>query len=518
METPRGYRYSLVCASILLLASQLTFLTAPGLEEDEALFVTPFLKVPPLYSWHVAGHDVPVMIMDYIGGLKSWLYWPIFRIFSVNVWSMRLPACAISILTLAVFMSLVRRVGGPAAASIAGLLLATDAVFVLTNVFDWGPVALLILATVIFLYCIVRFGESGKTRFLAAGALTAGLALWHKAIFVFPLGAMLLALMACYPSAVRRHWRLKNGAVAAVFLVLGSAPLIAFNLHRAGATWKASNDLPSVPLAEKLMMLRHTIDGRALEHYMFRAFPGEQIALTGAPVGDRVLGWYRQSHLGPGSALGLFLIASLLLVPLLSGSVYFRPLAFAWIALGVACGSMLLFRDAGAGPHHTVLLDPAPQFIVALTLAGRAATLARKSRWLLTGLVAAAIVSNLFLLANYHREARANGFSVFWTDGARNLAQAAVKAGLPVAVLDWGIHNGLQIETRNAIPVTDDPTPREHVLYVTHAAGDVVDESRAQQFEERLEQSGLRVISERTIPDRHGFAVFRVFELSQGDR
>ncbi len=107
------FRYLIWLVGAVLLALQLYFLAGPGIEEDEALFVGPFIgNAPSLYEWHVGHFRIPVMTMDYIGALKSWLYWPIFRLWSPNVWSMRLPVCLLSVVTLLLFADVVRRAAG----------------------------------------------------------------------------------------------------------------------------------------------------------------------------------------------------------------------------------------------------------------------------------------------------------------------------------------------------------------------------------------------------------------------
>src|ERR1019366_613746 len=195
---------------------------------------------------------------------------------------------------------------------------------------------------------------------------------WYKAIFLFPLCGMLLGFALAYTIQVRRRLTWRNIAIAVAGIVVGCAPLIAFNLARRGATFQASQDLPGIPAGEKLVMLRPTLDGRAFEHYMFRSTPDEKIALTGSSMGDVVVGWYRESHFGPGSALLPVLLLALLALPFLKRSSLFPALVFNWVAAGAAFAAMLFFRDAGAGPHHTVLLDPAPQFIVAASVAALA--------------------------------------------------------------------------------------------------------------------------------------------------
>src|SRR5579871_1172792 len=116
-----------ICAA--LLAIELAFLPLPGIEQDEALFVAPFLRNNPvIYAWHIGTLAVPVMSMSYLSALKSWLYWPVFRLWPPSVWSMRLPECFISILILVLFADLARRVSSTRVALAAALFLATDAV------------------------------------------------------------------------------------------------------------------------------------------------------------------------------------------------------------------------------------------------------------------------------------------------------------------------------------------------------------------------------------------------------
>ena len=509
------FRYRILLEGAALLALQLFFLTGPGIEEDEALFVGPFAgNAPSLYEWHAGHFRIPVMTMDYIGALKSWLYWPIFRLWSPNVWSMRLPVCLLSVVTLLLFADVVRRAAGSRVALAAAMFLATDAVFVLINVFDM-TVCLLLLGTVAFLNLLQRFEASGNRGYLATAFLVAGLALWYKAVFIFPLAAMLLAFAVAYPSKVWRSFTRRNIALAAISIAVGAAPLIAFNWERRGATVQASGALPSVPALEKLVMLQHTLDGRAFEHYMFRSTFAEKIPLLGAPTGELAIRWYRESHFGPGSALLPMLLLALVALPFLRRSAQFPALLFSWVAMAAAYGVMFVFRDAGAGPHHTVLLYPAPHFIVAASAAALAERyLSGKRSAAFLALCMVLVASNLWLLGRYAHAARFNGFSAYWSDGVQRLADVLGHQNLPVAVLDWGIHNGVQIHSHDAVAFADS-APRENVLYVTHCEGYVIDESRTAQFQAQLAASTLRVTANRVVADKKGHLVYCLFQLER---
>jgi len=495
-----------ICAA--LLAIELAFLPLPGIQEDEALFVAPYLKNNPgLYAWHIGSLHLPVMSIAYLGYVESWLYWPVFHFWRPGVWSIRLPECVISILTVLIFADLARRTSTSRVALASALFLATDAVFVMNSLFE-TTASVQLLGIAFFLNLIQR-------RRFAAAFFTAGVLLWDKVNIVFPLAGIALGGALIYPRAIRQALTIRNLTFSVAALLVGAAPLIDFNMRNQWATFRAEGSLISVPPAEKLMMMRRTLDGRAYEHYVFRSTPGEVLPLQGASLGDLALRWYRDTSFHPGSFLLPALAAALFALPLLRGSPLLGPVLFSWIALAGTFGVMFFLADAGAGPHHTVLVYPAPHFIVAATAAGVCERFHSRRGVAFAAFCVLLAGSGVWLLGQYYRAGLRNGFSVFWTDGLSNLAQEVRAEGGPVAVVDWGIRNGLQIETNDRIELTDDPTPREGVLYVGHCPGYVVDESRHRDFEHMLGASRLHVSGPRTIPDREGYPVFCIFRLQQ---
>src|SRR5208283_5047171 len=434
-----------VVTLLALLAIEVAFLPMPGIQEDEALFLLPFLHGhPQFYSWTVGNVQVPLMLSEYIGALKTWVYWPIFRVWQPSIWSIRLPVCFFSLLTVWILAEFLKRAVSAGVALITVLLLATDASFVITNVFDWGPVSLLLLSTVLFLYLFRLFLDSGERFALGAAFLVAGIATWYKTLFLVLVAAMALSCLLVFWGRLRERMQPSNILVALLSFAIGATPLITFNLQRGGATITKGLNLPAVKASEKMMMLQHTLDGRALEHYMFRSLPGETIALNGAPLAELVSHWYERSRFRPAGPLMPALMLALIALPFLRNSVLFSPLLFAWIAFATAEAAMLCFRDAGAGPHHTVLLYPAPQFIVAAS----AWAFAERVRWPMAVWAIAFVIAagNLWLLRSYQEAGKQNGFSVYWTDGVGNLAGIIAATHLPVAILDWGIQNSVQVQ------------------------------------------------------------------------
>ena len=511
----RGFTLFLFILAAVVFGLETSFLWLPGIQQDEALFLTPFLASQSrLYTLQAGTVQIPLMVMDYIGGLKTWLFWPIFRIWGPTATSIRLPMCFVSICTLIAFARLARRAGGIPMAIASAVLLGLNALFLLTNVFDWGPVALLMLGSVLFIALLARIDESSDRRHLAVAFLLAGAMVWYKAVFVFLLAGLAAAYLSVFRNKTLRACTARNFLFAVAAFSVGASPLIWFNLRSGAATARASSSLEKIPVSEKLVMLRETLNGKALEHYMVRSSPGEILRLHGAPIGDLVKGWYAQSALGPGSFLLWGLLASACALPFIRGSSIYRAVLFAWIAAGVTEGLFLLFRNAGSGPHHTVLLYPAPQFIVAGTIVALAERMAPAAKTKLIGAVIGLVVlSEILLLFKYHQAATQNGFSVYWTDASRNVSATVCDSGAPVAILDWGIETPLRVRCRNSVAIVPAFPVRPGVIYLTHSEGYRINESDTIQFLRAASDHGFRVERISDVPDSHGRTLISVFSL-----
>ena len=216
-----------------LLFIVLGFVLIPynGLEADEVLFAQPLHGLmDPTFAIHVFHHLVPLMVIPYIGTLKTFIYWPLSWMFSSSVYFVRLPMVLVGAATILVFYKWAGIFAGPRAALLAAVVLATDPTFLLTDTFDWGPVALQHLLLVSGCLLIAR----GR---LSWGAFLFGLALWNKTIFLWTLAGLVLAsLVVCHAAvravlADRRQW-----SRAALAFVLGALPLLVFNVKHPNAT------------------------------------------------------------------------------------------------------------------------------------------------------------------------------------------------------------------------------------------------------------------------------------------
>ena len=219
---------------LLFISLGLVFLPYPGVHYDEVLFSAAIYAPDTVeYAMKTRFGRIPVMLISYLGAFKAWLYAPVLKWASSGHYTLRLPMLLAAALSVGLFFLAARRLAGTRAALLAGLLLATDAVYLLTSVFDWGPVALQHLLLAGALYAGVRFRETPRARWIGLMAFCAGLALWDKAVILWLLAGFGLSALLVLRREVALAARSRRLALAAVLgFVLGSAPFLYYNkLH-----------------------------------------------------------------------------------------------------------------------------------------------------------------------------------------------------------------------------------------------------------------------------------------------
>ena len=229
----------LIACGLFVLAG-LAFLPLLGIESDEALFAIVFFKPQGGgYVYRIAHAELPLMILSYLGTLKSWIYRPIFKIFGMGVWSTRVPVILAGAATVWLLYRILLKISGRRAALIGCSLLATDAAYLLTSTFDWGPVALEHLLLLGATLLLIRFWEHRQEAALAAAFFLFGLALWNKALALWMLSGIGLAAVVTIPRQILDVATPRRVGLAALCLCLGALPLILYNirplwLHGAG--------------------------------------------------------------------------------------------------------------------------------------------------------------------------------------------------------------------------------------------------------------------------------------------
>jgi hypothetical protein len=461
------HRLAITLSALILclyfLLAGLAFLKTTGVEDDETIFAMPFLKPWGGASTIRIGHSrVPLMIMSYIGTLKAWLYRPMFRIFGTGIVAIRLPMLLAGVASVWLFFLLLRRIAGQRAALIGCALLAVDATYLLTIDFDWGPVALQHLLLIGGFLLLVRFCQERSHAALFWGFCLLGLAIWDKALAVWMLSGTGVAALVVYP---RRIWGLmtrRRVALAVLGFTLGALPLITYNVKSHWVTFRGNFHKDFSDLPGKARMLRDTARGGGVFGWMFNE--DWQTASPHPPQGLVQQASAKISSLAGHPRHDLFFEAFLLalVLTILARGEALRAILFALIAGTIAWVQMAITAGAGGSVHHTILLWPLPQLVVAISFASASYRLPRRA-----GIAVLAIVGMVLTLsgglvgAEYHYVSYRYGGAPVWSDAIYSLNDY-MKTLPPshIFCVDWGILDSLRLLSHGTLPgllVGNDP-------------------------------------------------------------
>ena len=520
-----------------LLAGQ-AFLPLLGVEDDESLFGGPlFSPLAAIYHYHFLRWRPPIMLMSYLGCLKTWIYAPIFRWFGPGVWTVREPMLLAGAGSLCAFYFLLRRAAGRRAAAVGAVLLAADACYLLTTCFDWGPVALQHLLIVTGMLLALRFAQDGGAGWLAAACFLFGLALWDKALAVWMISGVGVAALAVYPRRVIQAMRLRLLPVAAGALVLGALPLILYNMHMHLDTLRGNARRDVSELPNKAQTLVSTLNGSALFGYLNAEdweTPSPH-ALSGAldSAAENLAsaaGHPREDWMAWGLALAV-------LITPFAGAAAIRANAFALIALLVAWFEMATTKGAGGSAHHSILLWPLPEWVIAVALAGASRRFGRKGLAALAVLTAILAGSELLTLDEYYVMMARNGGSESWTDAIYALeGYLAAPHGADnqpwqtIYCVDWGTIDILRLLSAGRLPLRYGGLPntepegteagrkelRQMIsgsghVFITHAPGLVYEPAAGQRLEEVAAGIGYSRKLVAAVRDSFGRRMFEVY-------
>lgn len=174
----------------------------PGVFYDELLYTNAALGMIDSNFVNLHIGSFPILLMDYIGALKAWIYYPIFRIFGVSVFSIRFPNIAFSSMTLVFLYMFVRKQMGKSTALLTLIITSFDPSFIVHERMDFGPTVIALFFRVVSLIVIFKFIEKKhlKYGFLLLVCLLAGT--FNKIDFVWFASSVILSMVLIYRSTL----------------------------------------------------------------------------------------------------------------------------------------------------------------------------------------------------------------------------------------------------------------------------------------------------------------------------
>ncbi len=513
----------------------------PGPHYDEAIEVLPAMQLllgQPVDAFrnaglYVAGRLWPLMVMDYIGALNTYLSIPFFAIFGINVISMRLLSLCYAAGTLVFVYLLARELWGRAAGAIALGTLAANVSFVFWSrqgIFVTNVTSTLLVAS---LWSGVKWWRTGRRHYALLTAFLWGLGLYAKFLFVWGILASVGAFVLLYGGRLWRQraellraWTPGRAAGLVGTFCIPLLPLLVFNLqtagtlqtflHNARTSYYGVNNLAFWEnLAARWKQLVVVLCG---EHFWYL---GETYASPLWP---------------PALLLSLGLVLVVIALRGRRAGLPWRRALFPYLMIVLIIVQSCFTISALWFTHYALLL-PLPALALAGGLSfavGQAAPRRRAWLWALAGLLAAGlIVSDVQVDLRYHAIlARSGGYHAH-SDAVYRLAEVLdAQAHGPVLAMDWGISAPVQFLTLERVapreafgyesleapdegfaerlrPYLRDPS----VIYVFHPAEQVVYRGRAEAFNALVEGAGRQAVILDVIYERSGRPAFVLLQV-----
>ena len=448
-------------ACIFFVAAGWAFLPHLGVENDEALFAASIYDPASLVHVIIHHKPYPLMLMSYLGTLKGYLYKPIFRWFGTGLIPLRLPVILAAAGSIWLFFLLLRRIAGTRAATIGTWLLATDAVYLLTATFDWGPVALQHVLMTGGLLLLICFYRSRDWRQLAGGFFLFGLAMWDKSLAAWMISGFAVGGILTVPRRILDTLSWRRIAIAILAFAMGALPLIVFNVKNQFETFH--NVHYENHIRGSAQVLRLTVNGEGLFDWLvlddWRTkhphAPATPVARLSAQISAAA------GH--PRHNLMVWALLLALLVAPLSRGNDLRALLFCLIAAAVAFFQMATNANTGGSLHHTILIWPLPQLFVAVSLAAASRRLGSAGIPAVATLAAVVCLSGVLVINEYYTLMLRNGASPAWTEAIFNLSDYLKTApARHMYYTDWAFIDPLRMLHRGRLPLSgaDDPVSK----------------------------------------------------------
>jgi 4-amino-4-deoxy-L-arabinose transferase-like glycosyltransferase len=497
---------AVVLARILL---SLRMIDRPGLQYDETIFVNAAtLRVPGIGMFHqVLG--IPLMVFQYIGALKSWLYAPIFSLFGTSAATVRVPAVMLVSGCLLLLYLGVRDLVNRSVALLVVVLLALDQSLFWYTRDDVGPSALEFSLKCAAVFCLARFCKRRTMRWVVLLLVVLGAGVFNKLNFIWVVNAaavISIAVMVRHRASLSA-WR-RTGVMwfAGLILIYASFGAYYFANHIGSLGSGSSVGSFALRWSQFTRGSAAILSGTSFYDYALgSAGPRELVALVmlvlfTAGGAASIARWRGRSPTVAGMAVGTLLIALQILFTYQATSGWHYIAIFPFFTVVAAYGAYAI---------ALLVLRTPVRSATAMVLAG-----------------IAVLTYNGVLFAKYSRAVTGEPRFSAWSPAIYALSRYVEHQPGTVFTTDWGIETPLftlspsrryreetflmWLPAATAVPairaeVAQTPGPK---LFLAHAPGKLVFKQTRANL---LKAGGARLWLMKTIDGVDGDPVFEVY-------
>lgn len=351
--------------------------------------------------------------MPYIGALKAWVYYPIFKIFGISLLTIRLPVILFGALSIWFSYKYVADQFGKLAAYIFIALAVVEPSTIFHTRLDWGPTTLMMVFRGALLVALSSWFISGNKKYIIISIICCAFGIFDKLNFVWIASSALLSGVIIYPE---RFFRIKPSRMKTKSMIVYIGCFIAFILVTAVT-----------------LKLFGTILNRELGIFNFSERWGQfisliELTLSGTGVYSFVIQGSNEASRYHSVCL-MFLIAVSIIgivIGLKNKFISSRSLFFL-LCFILFLAIQIFFTKKATGPHHFATFAPLWLVLVAIGLASLINALRQKNNILGFGLgalsVALLLSTSILVDLDYHRGFQKNNINPFWDISSLQLTE-----------------------------------------------------------------------------------------------
>lgn len=417
----------------------------PGLQYDEVLFVNAAIGgIDTSFITYKIG-NIPVHLMTYIGALKSYIYFPIFKLFGVSAYSIRIPVILITCLMLFVVFKLVKLSFNKKIALITLLLLSVNSTLISYTRADVGPNTLELLLKSLSIYFIYKIFKTSKFRYLFFALVCLGLGLFNKINFLWFINSFSFALVIVYYREifnVLKKYSLIKKSLAIVFILISYGSYFSY-YYWIQTKYKLHDEISLETIDKNYnkveINIENIVDGDAFYNYAL------------GDINLRISDYYKVSF-------GIILIIGLFINLFYKNEKLYKKAYFFNLLISATTLLQVLLTKQATAPWHVITLYPFITILLVYSLYSfyiifTNINLKFRYKYTLVNTVSFLIILmlfsyNIFVYSKYIGIYKETVKNSAWTPKIYSLAEYTKTHDDKFVSLDWGIHNQLIILTQ----------------------------------------------------------------------
>lgn len=481
----------------------------PGVNNDQLMFVnTATFNPDNMFLWK-SWHGIPMMIFPYIGAVKSYLYMPIFYIFGVNIWSIRLPQIFLISFAWFILYKTLILCFNKRLAVLTILLLSLDASIIIYSKTDQGPTVLEFLFKILAVYLLYIYLSTKNRFFYFAIFPVLALGIFNKLNFIWFVNGFLISFLMFYWSSFYNDFKRVDKLFP--FLIIGLPYFLLIKIFI-----KISREVS--------LSYKNFTDPVAFSNVLNNliAFFYNLTNIINGNVFYNVIYGYNPTPIGiyfSASIIIIFFIGSFLTI---KHKNYLRSFYFFLSLILLTVMQLLLTKKAISAWHA---LSPYPFLIVILALA--IMQFNKKILVILVGMIIVyQIIINLLYLNTYSKPTK-----IAYTSSIYNLINFAKATKTTFICLDVDICNQLlsfnqevgkykepfffldqPTYTYSFIKLTDNFKSPEKFLYIAHSDENSHFPNLKQEFFNYLQNNGFNFAKTKVFKDGDN-AAFEIYKV-----